>query len=112
MRLPVWRIRYWRTQVIAALNTMNTTSPMPMTVKVLRVWWTTTLSMTTWVNNGVASAMSWMASDAMRMSRNTLRCLSSSGMNQPNPKCVVAADFASGSARGLFFGATCRIMPA
>ena len=26
--------------------------------------------------------------------------------------CVVAADFASGSARGLFFGATCRTMPA
>ena len=39
--------------------------------------------MIAWVNKGVASAMSWMVSDASSTSRQTLRCLSNSGTNQP-----------------------------
>jgi hypothetical protein len=112
MRLPMCRIGYWRTQVIAALNTMNTASPMPMTVKVFKVWCATTLSMTTWVNNGVAKAINWMAAEASGTSRNTLRCLSSSGMNQRKPKESRAAPCASGSASGLVFGVACRTRPA
>jgi len=36
----------------------------PMTIRVLSVWWTTTLSMTSWVNSGVVSPSNWITSDA------------------------------------------------
>ena len=57
MRLPVWMTRYWRTQVMAAENSMNMASAKPTTIRVLRVWCTITLSMIAWVNSGVASAI-------------------------------------------------------
>ena len=66
---------------------MNTARPMPITISVLWVWWTTTLSMITWVNSGVPSASTWMISEAISTSRQMRLCFSSSGMNQWKPKC-------------------------
>jgi hypothetical protein len=56
MRLPVCRTRYWRSQVMPLVNSMNMTSATPRTMRVLWVWWTTTLSMMTWVNSGRGQA--------------------------------------------------------
>ena len=56
-----------------------------MTISVLTVWCTTTLSMTTCVKSGVASASSWIASEASSTSRQIGLCLSSSGTNQRKP---------------------------
>ena len=71
---------------MTAENTMNMMSAMPTTHSVLRVWCTTTLSITTWVKSGVASATSWMASEASSTSRQIFLCLSNSGMNHLKPK--------------------------
>jgi hypothetical protein len=56
MRLPVCSTRYWRSQVMPLVNSMNMTSAMPSTMRVLWVWWTTTLSMITWVKSGRGQA--------------------------------------------------------
>lgn len=61
-------------------------SPTAITTRVLVVWCTTTLSMTTWVPSGVASAMSWMKSEAESTSRHTALWRSSSAQNQRKPK--------------------------
>ena len=61
-----------------------------ITTSVLLVWCTTTLSMITCVTRGVASAMSWMKSDAASTSRQTARWRSSSAQNQRKPKLAAA----------------------
>src|SRR3569832_1861279 len=62
-------MRYWRTQLRSAENSINTASPVPITISVLWVRCGTTLSMMAWVNSGVPSASSWM----MREASNTTR---------------------------------------
>ncbi|TXT23964.1 MAG: hypothetical protein FD134_1832, partial [Gallionellaceae bacterium] len=78
MRLPVWFTKYCRTQLISAVNTINRVMPIPMAHSVLIVWCTTTLSITTWVNTGAASAISCSTSEASSTSRQIALCLSSS----------------------------------
>ena len=53
-----------------------------MTFRVVRLWWTRTLSITTWKNSGVTSANIWMKSDTTSTSRNIFRYLITAGTNQ------------------------------
>jgi len=76
---------------------------MPMTIRVLWVWWTTTLSMMTWVKSGVASASSWMISEAISTSRQMRLCFNSSGMNHLKPNSALLVSAPSGSLTALRF---------
>jgi hypothetical protein len=69
MRLPVCRTRYCRTQVNADEKISASTIPTPTATRVLLVWCTTTLSITTWVNKGVTKPTSCKARDASSISR-------------------------------------------
>ena len=105
-RLPVCSTRYCLTQVKTAVKTMKIAMPIASTTKVLSVWCTTTLSMMACVNSGRPSASNCRIRLAPRTSRQTLRCLSSSGTNQAKPKPLlpagVSASFAaSGRARNM-----------
>jgi hypothetical protein len=52
MRLPVCSTRYWRSQLMTAVNSMNISQRDAEDDQVLLLWWTTTLSMITWVKIG------------------------------------------------------------
>lgn len=98
MRAPVCRIRYWRSQLMPLVKSMNTTRATPSTMSVLSEWWAMTLSMITWVNKGVASPTSWIARLASSTSRQMLLWRRSSGTNQAKPKGLRSGVLASGCA--------------
>lgn len=74
-----------------ALNSMNIASPAAITARVLSVWCTTTLSITTWVKTGVDRPINWMKSDANSTSRQMRLWRRSSVANQRKPKPPLAA---------------------
>ena len=79
---------------------MNIASPTAMAMRVLSVWCTTTLSITTWVPSGVVRPITWMKNEARSTSRQMRLCLSISAQNQRKPNFEVTG--VPSSAAGSF----------
>ena len=77
----------------------KTPSANAITASVLVVWCTITLSMMTWLHSGVASAMSWITSEATSTSRQMPRWRASSAMNQRKPNARAGPTASSSAAR-------------
>jgi hypothetical protein len=82
MRLVVWAKTWLRMPESATSNSMTTSRPTAITSSVVMPRWTSTLSITTWKNNGVTKAKSCRTKETSSTSPSSLRYLTTAGMNQ------------------------------